>query len=137
VNGEGDQTGDETNQMTKPPRETGREEPFPLSRKWNREKNPTHHVSLLEIPLWTSGVHIVTIGAPLGQSLIGIKGFEDAGLAIGRDTHIRTIGIHEDLLKGGPLEFRGRAVLFINRPIADQPELNPMFFFSHEAPCFE
>lgn len=34
-----------------------------LLAKGDLEKNPAHHVSLLEIPFWTFWVHVVTIGA--------------------------------------------------------------------------
>src|SRR5207248_2446836 len=51
--------------------------------EWNREKNPAHHVSRLEIPLWAIEVLIVTIGAPLRQGFIGIECLEDTSPALG------------------------------------------------------
>ena len=95
-------------------------------REWNREKNPTHHVSRLEIPLWAFGVHIVTIGAPLRQGFIGIDCLEDTSLALGCDACIGTIGIHEDLRERGPLELCRWAIPSIYRPTTDQPESNPI-----------
>ncbi len=108
-----------------------------LSGEWNRYKNPTHHVSRLEIPLWGFGVHIVTIGTELRQGFIGIEGLEDASPALGSNASIGTIGIHEDLRKRGPLELCRWAIPFIYRPTTNQPVSNPIWLFSHEAPRFE
>ena len=105
--------------------------------EWNRYKNPTHHVSRLEIPLWAFGMHIVTIGAPLRQGFIGIECLKDASPALGHNPCIGTIGIHEDLRKRSPLELCRWAILFVYRPTADQPVSNPISLFSHEPPRFE
>ena len=105
--------------------------------EWNRYKNPTHHVSRLEIPLWAFGVHIVTIGAHLRQGFIGIECLEDTSPALGCNACIGTIGIHEDLRKRGPLELCRWTIPSIYRPTADQPESNPIWLFSYEPPRFE
>ena len=103
----------------------------------NRYKNTAHHISRLEIPLWAFGVYVVTIGAPLRQGFIGIECLKDASPALGCNRCIRTIGIHEDLRKRSSLELCRWAILFIYRPIADQPVSNPIWLFSHEPPGFE
>ena len=102
-----------------------------------RYKNPTHHVSRLEIPLWAFGVHIVTIGTPLRQGFIGVECLKDASPALGCHPCIGTIGIHEDLRKRSPLELCRWAILFVYRPTADQPVSNPIWLCSHEPPRFE
>jgi hypothetical protein len=105
--------------------------------EWDREKNPTHHGSLLEIPLWALGMYIVTVGAPLRQGFIGIKCLEDTSLALGCHACIGTIRIREDLRQRGPLELCRWAILFIYRPTADQPESNSIWLFRNEPPGFE
>ena len=108
-----------------------------LLRERNRDKNPTHHVSRLEIPLRAFGVHIVTIGTYFRQGFIGIDCLEDTSLAIGCHASIGTIGIHEDLRQRGPLELCRWAILFIDRPTADQPESNSIGLLSDEPSGFE
>src|SRR5689334_14547639 len=105
-----------------------------LLTEWNCNEKPTHHVSLLEIPPRASRMDIVTIRAPLRQGFVGIDGVKNPSLPVGCHTYIRTIRIPENLHQRSPLELRRRTVLFVDRPIADQSEPNPIGLFGHELP---
>src|SRR5574337_399556 len=45
-----------------------------------------------------------------------------------------TIGIHQDLRQAGTFEVGGRTILFVDRPVADEPEAKTTPMVGHEPP---
>lgn len=108
-----------------------------LFRERNCKNHPTHHVLRLEIPFRAIRVRIMTTDARLRNRFIWIEGLKDGSAAFGRHPSIGTIGIHEDLRQAGLLEFGGWPILFVYRPIANQPESQPTSLCSYELPRFD
>jgi hypothetical protein len=62
---------------------------------------------------------------------------KDGSPTLGCHPSIGAIGIHEDLRQAGSLELGGWPILFVYRPIANQPESQPTSIRSDESPRFD
>ena len=102
----------------------------------NGEQNPSHHVLRLEIFLRTIGMGIVAADARLGRRFICVNGLKDGGAALASHCRIGLIGIDENFRQAGPLEVGHRPIFGIDRPIADQPVLEPASPRRHKPPGF-
>jgi hypothetical protein len=73
----------------------------------------------------------MTTDTGLRNRFIWIQCLEDGSPTLGRHAGIGTIGVHEDLRQAGSLELGGWPILFVYRPIANQPESDPIGVFRH------
>lgn len=108
-----------------------------LLRQRNREQNPAHHILRLEILLRAIGMSIVAADARLGCGFVCIESLKNRGPALGGHSRVGLIGIHENFRQAGSFEVGHRSVLGIDRPIADQPVLQPASSRRHEPPGFQ
>ena len=103
----------------------------------NRQKNAPHHVVRLEVFLRTIGMGIVAADTRLGGRLVCVDGLKDAGATVGGHHCIRPVRVQEDFGETRPFEIGAGPVLGIDRPIADQPVLQPASPRCDEAPRFQ
>ena len=82
-------------------------------------------------------MRIVTAHTRLRHRFIGIERLEDRSSLLGRHGCVWLSGIHKDLGQADSLEISGWPILFIDRPIADQPVPQSVALCRNEPPCFD
>src|SRR5215467_846508 len=93
---------------------------FSLTTQWKADHESSHDVTNLEVLLRTVGMCVVAFDARRCDGNIGIDRFEHLICAALDRAGIRSGGMCLNFLQTSPLEFSGRRIPLIDRPLTDQ-----------------